>query len=105
MNSCELNAQLEAYQEFQEATAPPQDREPDYDLRSAEAGPQLGRSVSTPSMVSVGEEQVPGSGKCGCRGRRGGMGGEFGRRCKEDWNGLQNCSCEVERMRRSVLHL
>lgn len=64
VNSCELQSQLEAFREYQETADPRQDREPDYDLRSAEVGPHLHHSVSTPSMVSVGEEQVPGSGEC-----------------------------------------
>ena len=64
VNSSKLQAQLEAVQEYQEMTDPQQDREPNCDLHIAEMGPHLHRSVSTPSMVSVGEEQVPGSGEC-----------------------------------------
>ena len=51
VNSGELQARLEAYQEIAE---PQTEREPDHDLRTAEtAAPHLHRSVSTPSMVSV----------------------------------------------------
>ena len=66
VNSGELQARLEAFQEYQETAEPQTEREPYCDLRTAEtAAPHLHRSVSTPSMVSVGEEQVPESGEWG----------------------------------------